>query len=65
MPRPYIFWQAEAYKGKVALLSENRETIGSALLRKGHADINTEDPKLVNQAVADLKELYSQQHQGR
>jgi spermidine/putrescine transport system substrate-binding protein len=60
MPQPWdIFWQAEAYKGKVALLSENRETIGSALLRKGHTDINTEDPKLVNQAVADLKELYS------
>jgi len=60
MSQPWdIFWQAEAYKGKVALLSENRETIGSALLRKGHTDINTEDPKLVNQAVADLKELYS------
>ncbi len=30
-----------------------------ALLRKGHTDINTEDPALVNQAVSDLKELYS------
>ena len=29
-----------------------------ALLRKGHLDINTEDPALINQAVADLKELY-------
>jgi spermidine/putrescine transport system substrate-binding protein len=29
-----------------------------ALLRKGITDINTEDPKLVNQAVSDLKELY-------
>jgi spermidine/putrescine-binding protein len=36
MPQPWdIFWQSEAYKGKVALLSENRETIGMALLRKG------------------------------
>ena len=41
-----------------APLSEKRETIGMALLRKGHLDINTEDPALVNQAVADLKELY-------
>lgn len=59
MPQPWdIFWQAEAYKGKTALLSEPRETIGMALLRKGHKDLNTEDPALVNQAVADLKELY-------
>jgi spermidine/putrescine transport system substrate-binding protein len=59
MPQPWdIFWQAEAYKGKTALLSEPRETIGMALLRKGHLDLNTEDPALINQAVADLKELY-------
>ena len=59
MPQPWdIFWQSSAYKGKVALLSEPRETIAMALLRKGHTDINTEDPKLINQAVADLKELY-------
>jgi spermidine/putrescine transport system substrate-binding protein len=59
MQQPWdIFWQAQAYKGKTALLSENRETIAMALLRKGITDINTEDPKLINQAVADLKELY-------
>jgi spermidine/putrescine transport system substrate-binding protein len=59
MPQPWdIFWEAGAYKGKVALLSEERETIGMALLRKGHLDINTEDQKLIDQAVADLKELY-------
>ena len=29
-----------------------------ALLRKGILDINTEDPQLIDQAVADLKELY-------
>jgi spermidine/putrescine transport system substrate-binding protein len=59
MPQPWdIFWQAEAYKGKTALLSEPRETIAMALLRKGHLDINTEDPALINQAVADLKQLY-------
>jgi spermidine/putrescine transport system substrate-binding protein len=59
MPQPWdIFWDAGAYKGKVGLLSEERETIGMALLRKGHLDINTEDPQLIDQAVADLKELY-------
>jgi spermidine/putrescine transport system substrate-binding protein len=59
MTQPWdIFWESNAYKGKVALLSEQRETIAMALLRKGHRDINTEDPKLIDQAVADLKELY-------
>ncbi len=59
MQQPWdIFWQAEAYKGKTVLLSEDRETIAMALLRKGITDINTEDPKQINQAVADLKELY-------
>jgi spermidine/putrescine transport system substrate-binding protein len=46
MNQPWdIFWESQAYKGKVALLSENRETIGMALLRKGITDINTEDPR--------------------
>jgi spermidine/putrescine transport system substrate-binding protein len=59
MAQPWdIFWEAGAYKGKVGLLSEERETIGMALLRKGHVDINTEDPKLLDQAVVDLRELY-------
>jgi spermidine/putrescine transport system substrate-binding protein len=59
MQQPWdIFWQAEAYKGKTVLLSEDRETIAMALLRKGITDINTEDPKQIDQAVADLKELY-------
>ena len=30
-----------------------------ALLRRGITDINTEDPKLINRAVTDLKQLYS------
>ena len=54
-----IFWQAQAYKGKTALLSEVRETIAMALLRKGELDINTEDPAKINQAVSDLQELYN------
>ena len=59
MPQPWdIFWQAGDYAGKVGLLTEERETIGMALLRKDILDINTEDPAQVDQAVADLKELY-------
>src|SRR5919204_226159 len=57
-PNPWdIFWHAQAYKGKTALLSEERETIAMALLHRGIKDINTEDPKLVNRAVKDLQEL--------
>ena len=60
MTQPWdIFWESQAYSGKVALLSEDRETIAMALLRRGITDINTEDPKLINRAVADLKELYN------
>jgi spermidine/putrescine transport system substrate-binding protein len=60
MSNPWdIFWQAQAYKGKTALLSEVRETIAMALLRKGELDINTEDPAKINAAVADLQELYN------
>jgi spermidine/putrescine transport system substrate-binding protein len=59
MAQPWdIFWESGAYKGKVGLLSEERETIAMALLRKGHLDINTENAKLIDQAVADLKQLY-------
>jgi spermidine/putrescine transport system substrate-binding protein len=58
-PNPWdIFWKAEAYKGKTALLSEVRETIAMALLHRGDKDINTEDPAKINQAVKDLQELY-------
>jgi spermidine/putrescine transport system substrate-binding protein len=59
MAQPWdIFWESGAYKGKVGLLSEERETIGMALLRRGILDINTEDPAKIDQAVADLKELH-------
>src|SRR5215211_279616 len=59
MDQPWdIFWESQAYKGKVGLLEEQRETIGMALLRKGITDINTEDPALIDQAVQDLSELH-------
>jgi len=58
-PNPWdIFWHSQKYTGKVALLSEERETIAMALLHRGIKDINTEDPTLVNRAVKDLQELY-------
>ena len=60
MSQPWdIFWQSQAYSGRVALLTEPRETIAMALLRRGITDVNTEDPKLINRAVADLKQLNS------
>jgi len=59
-PNPWdIFWHAQKYTGKTALLSEVRETIAMALLHRGIKDLNTEDPKLVNRAVSDLQELYN------
>ena len=59
MQNPWdIFWQSQAYKGKVGLLAEVRETIAMALLHRGIRDVNTEDPKLIDAAVADLQQLY-------
>jgi spermidine/putrescine transport system substrate-binding protein len=53
------FWssQAEKYRGKVAVLDDSREAPGMALMRRGVTDLNTENPELLHQAVADLKEL--------
>ncbi|HEY0387829.1 MAG TPA: spermidine/putrescine ABC transporter substrate-binding protein [Gaiellales bacterium] len=59
MSNPWdIFWQAQAYKGKTALLSEVRESIALAMLHSGDTDINTEDPAKINKAVSDLQQLY-------
>ncbi|HEY0387553.1 MAG TPA: spermidine/putrescine ABC transporter substrate-binding protein [Gaiellales bacterium] len=58
-PNPWdIFWRAQKYRGKTALLSEVRETIAMALLHRGDKDINTEDPAKIDQAVKDLQQLY-------
>jgi spermidine/putrescine transport system substrate-binding protein len=45
------------YKGVASLLDDVREGIAAALLRKGITDINTGDPKLINQAGDDLGQL--------
>jgi spermidine/putrescine transport system substrate-binding protein len=60
MDNPWdIFWRAQAYAGKVAVLDDSRESLTLALLHRKHLDVNTEDPKIVNQAAADLKQLTS------
>jgi spermidine/putrescine transport system substrate-binding protein len=53
------FWskQAEQYRGKVAILDDSREAPGMALMRRGVTDLNTENPKLIEQAISDLQEL--------
>jgi len=41
----------------VAILDDSREAPGMALMRRGVTDLNTENPELLERAVADLKEL--------
>jgi spermidine/putrescine transport system substrate-binding protein len=58
MSNPWdALWNATAYKGRVALLDDNRDALGTAMLRRGVTDINTEDPTIIDQARADLQEL--------
>jgi spermidine/putrescine transport system substrate-binding protein len=60
MEQPWdIFWHSQAYRGRVELLPDDRETIAMALLRRGIVDINTENRKLVLRAVEDLKQLHA------
>jgi spermidine/putrescine transport system substrate-binding protein len=55
---PYdIFWQAKAYSGKVAILDDQREGLALALLHRHVHDVNTENPKLIQRAAADLAQL--------
>jgi spermidine/putrescine transport system substrate-binding protein len=60
MHQPWdIFWQSQAYRGRVALVPDDRETIAMALLRRRITDINTESPRLVHRAVDDLNQLHA------
>jgi spermidine/putrescine transport system substrate-binding protein len=57
-----IFWEAQAYRGKVGILDDRRDALSMPMqrdaMRKGvRADLNTEDEDLVNKAQADLSEL--------
>jgi spermidine/putrescine transport system substrate-binding protein len=57
-----IFWEAQAYRGKVGILDDRRDALSMPMqrdaMRKGvRADLNTEDEDLVNKAQSDLSEL--------
>jgi spermidine/putrescine transport system substrate-binding protein len=51
------FWQAKKIAGKVSILDDQREALSMAMLHRGITNINTEDPKIVNQAGSDLQQL--------
>lgn len=50
-------WSAEKFKGQCSILDDDREAFTMAMLRKGVIDINTTDPKVIAQALADVTEL--------
>jgi spermidine/putrescine transport system substrate-binding protein len=60
---PYdIFWESQAYRGKVAVLDDSRDALAMPMqrdaIRDGRiADLNTEDPEKVSKAGSDLTEL--------
>jgi spermidine/putrescine transport system substrate-binding protein len=59
-----IFWQAQAYRGKVGILDDRRDALSMPMQRdamhKGvRPDLNTEVEDVVNKAQSDLSELGS------
>jgi spermidine/putrescine transport system substrate-binding protein len=57
-----IFWEGQAYKGRVGLLDDNRDALSMPMQRDAMragvvADLNTEDPKVIAKAGQDLAEL--------
>jgi len=50
-------WEATEFKGQCSILEDEREPFAMAMLRKGFTDINTTDPAVIDQALADLTEL--------
>jgi spermidine/putrescine transport system substrate-binding protein len=52
-------WQASQYKGKVAVLDDERETLGLAMLRAGNLNLNTTDTKQIQAAGKALQQLSS------
>jgi len=50
-------WQGAAYKGKVAVLDDYRETISLALLRAGNTDLNTTSTAQIHAAGNALSQL--------
>lgn len=57
-----IFWHAQAYRGKVGVLDDKRDTLSMPMQRDAmhsgtRPDLNTEDPALIAKAGRDLEEL--------
>ncbi len=57
-----IFWQSEAWKGKVGLLDDKRDGLSMPMQRDAETagtipDLNTEDPDIVAKAGTDLDQL--------
>lgn len=50
-------WNATAFAGEVSVIDDYREVPAMAMLRRGMTDINTVDPTLIDQALADMLEL--------
>ena len=46
-----------AYKGKVGIYDDTRESLGMAMLRAGVTDVNTTDEAIIQQAASDLAQL--------
>ena len=58
MANPWsIFWDenSKKYSGYFGILDDDRESLAMAMLYRGQTDINTEDPDVIDKALADLK----------
>jgi spermidine/putrescine transport system substrate-binding protein len=57
-----IFWESQAYSGKVGVLDDKRDTLSMPMQRDAmrtgvRPDLNTEDPAIVQKAGKDLQQL--------
>ena len=50
-------WQATDFKGRVSIIEDSREAISLALMRRGQMIVDTVDPVMIDQSIADLEEL--------
>jgi spermidine/putrescine transport system substrate-binding protein len=51
-----IIWDPK-YKGKIGIYDDYREALAMAMMRRGITDVNTSDPKIIDQAKQDLIDL--------
>jgi spermidine/putrescine transport system substrate-binding protein len=51
-----ILWDPQ-YSGKIGVYDDYREAIGLAMMRRGVTDLNTADPKIIDQAKNDLIDM--------